>query len=1397
KVKITSITRNSQEVEVYNLTVDTYNNYFVEDVLVHNKMLGIDLSFLSLLPLIGGGVEIPERGKAESKVKAVEKDQDRLLTNFKEYLTGLIFKFYPLFKEGNKLYEEGKYNDAISKYLGAAELTSDKKIKSALAYSIGNSYYRLFQESIKADNEKDAKGYIVQSRAWYIEALKLNPDNEDAKYNLEIVNTKYKELFTKELFTDVDRIDTKQQESQEQGDLSVVERVDTHREIARKLLPGEMLKILNLDSPENFTNNIKEFDFLSKWKKGVEQEIKELPQKKTEETTAAKKTFAELKEDFEIKTKDKIEGIVPNRGFNSGEADKANNAEQEYDSYQINNRGGAQQDDGIVQYEAWPARSRYIKHRTFQGIDSNGNPADGDNYTNRRYPEFKAFISQSMVEMEDIVVKGVVRGNDGKRYSYILLPVETTQGIGWIDRTKVEIVFQQGDKEIRPKYDLKLGRGNEAYLVLDGDYSGETLSIKYIMGTPEMPKSGLKLKIQETADYTYLPKEIKQNPYIQQLKREFENSKIGKEVKGKDKAIIAFGISAFIIDRLKYSTGGNVKGDNWIEKAVNLGEGDCDVGNMLFVILARSYGIKARLVVGRMDSDGLVTAKEAHGWAEFFNVKGSYWRFIDATPHPVNEHDNWHDVALGDRQGESWEQVSGRFTNAVSEIFSSDKTIDEKFTILDSYLDNFAKKYGRYEYTEGITSIHHNPGTLKLPSRIKELFKNILDDYLYLEPKSTWSNAVPFVRSIYVKYDVIDDTYTPGLSDYKSPIMNILDVECSIRDAMSILEYSDPRDENGWSIRTPVLNVKDLKHFTLKLVKAAKKLGMNEKMHQISRVLQSSLIMIRIYDTRKMIRDVPEFSSAFKSLYTDRFFLDSKDISWVKKNLHKSEKQIADTIIATGNNDEIKDLLECSVGYLPNVQNEQENFFGSIRKDIGRNDRNLKFISGCYNTGKQIYRAITEGTPMPDQELLEESFYYDIVSDFKNDEITKENFLTWASPGGSSKKEKFMKFLKYDIQGHSESMLEYKETKEILSKVDLEDYESCFYAKGLEISNENMLNMAEGIDKLLGAITDKKEQRKYAINVANFAIAKLAKLDKDKPYFEQAVKLNLNVLNSAISYIELPKDADSKIYKDIVSVYCKGANAIYHTFALIEQYNVSNPASQVELSDEEFNQSMANYFNVVNQVEPSLNMAEITLKRYSSGGTKSDPIVLERMARNTPHPIYSHASDKFDMGIYVKDEREGSLQRYEDKDVYNEVRYTRIMDAIVPFMQGFCIDNKQYNDTKGDVLANLSFNQIKQGRTPDVFISFILQKTENKAILEKYMVKELEFYFGNELEKLHTLGGEKHNKAVNKLFDKLDNLIGSVNNFTGLDITKEDLIIEDSKKPVKTPDKDWLKVVST
>ncbi|MDZ7741414.1 MAG: tetratricopeptide repeat protein [Bacteroidota bacterium] len=78
-----------------------------------------------------------------------------------------------LFTEANRHFNEGLYNDAISAY---EEILENGVASWELYYNLGNAYF-------KTNN----MGPAIYN---YEKALKLNPESEDAKFNLKIANNK-------------------------------------------------------------------------------------------------------------------------------------------------------------------------------------------------------------------------------------------------------------------------------------------------------------------------------------------------------------------------------------------------------------------------------------------------------------------------------------------------------------------------------------------------------------------------------------------------------------------------------------------------------------------------------------------------------------------------------------------------------------------------------------------------------------------------------------------------------------------------------------------------------------------------------------------------------------------------------------------------------------------------------------------------------------------------------------------------------------------------------------------------------------------------------------------------------------------------------------------------------
>ncbi|MBN2340819.1 MAG: ATP-binding protein [Deltaproteobacteria bacterium] len=78
--------------------------------------------------------------------------------------------------------------------------------------------------------------------------------------------------------------------------------------------------------------------------------------------------------------------------------------------------------------------------------------------------------------------------------------------------------------------------------------------------------------------------------------------------------------------------GASVPG-NWFEFVFQLGKGDCDVKNIVLMVLLRRMGIPARLAVGYVGEDGETRAGK-HAWVEYYD---NGWQISDATGQEIEE----------------------------------------------------------------------------------------------------------------------------------------------------------------------------------------------------------------------------------------------------------------------------------------------------------------------------------------------------------------------------------------------------------------------------------------------------------------------------------------------------------------------------------------------------------------------------------------------------------------------------------------------------------------------------------------------------------------------------------------------------------------------------------------
>ncbi len=113
------------------------------------------------------------------------------------------------FNMGAANYKKNKYDEAL-KELESSLTTDDALAQSQAYYNMGNSLYRL--------------GKLPESIMAYQQALKLNPDDEDAKYNIEFVRRQLKDQSEKQ------QQDQQQQQQQQQQNQDQQEQQDEQQQ---------------------------------------------------------------------------------------------------------------------------------------------------------------------------------------------------------------------------------------------------------------------------------------------------------------------------------------------------------------------------------------------------------------------------------------------------------------------------------------------------------------------------------------------------------------------------------------------------------------------------------------------------------------------------------------------------------------------------------------------------------------------------------------------------------------------------------------------------------------------------------------------------------------------------------------------------------------------------------------------------------------------------------------------------------------------------------------------------------------------------------------------------------------------------------------------------------------
>jgi Ca-activated chloride channel family protein len=143
---------------------------------------------------------------------------------------------YDTVRKGNKFYQDGKFDEALKTYVeGQIEHAADPNLK----YNIASSHYKTknYEEAVKgyldvAATAKDIKlqekalygsgnalfrqGKLEESIEYYRKALEIDPNDQDAKHNLEFAREELKRRINEAKETEKKQQEQKQKEKQKQ-----------------------------------------------------------------------------------------------------------------------------------------------------------------------------------------------------------------------------------------------------------------------------------------------------------------------------------------------------------------------------------------------------------------------------------------------------------------------------------------------------------------------------------------------------------------------------------------------------------------------------------------------------------------------------------------------------------------------------------------------------------------------------------------------------------------------------------------------------------------------------------------------------------------------------------------------------------------------------------------------------------------------------------------------------------------------------------------------------------------------------------------------------------------------------------------------------------------------------
>lgn len=162
------------------------------DMLMMKKVLYIIVCLcVMLVPIVADAASAAKELKEGNRLYDQKKYEDAV-NSYKKALESAPDSDRANFNLGTALYKQGKYQEAMDAFTKSLN-TEDRKIEAGAVYNMANSKYKMGAEQLKTDPNSAVESY-KQSLDYYKRAVELDRNNNDAKYNHELVEKELKIL---------------------------------------------------------------------------------------------------------------------------------------------------------------------------------------------------------------------------------------------------------------------------------------------------------------------------------------------------------------------------------------------------------------------------------------------------------------------------------------------------------------------------------------------------------------------------------------------------------------------------------------------------------------------------------------------------------------------------------------------------------------------------------------------------------------------------------------------------------------------------------------------------------------------------------------------------------------------------------------------------------------------------------------------------------------------------------------------------------------------------------------------------------------------------------------------------------------------------------------------------